>query len=1146
MGNATVIENIGTGLYRVRLDYDLASVDNAIALLQAQYIESAALITAAEVSVLEAEELRNAAAAGMNAIVDLWKSELIKPGAEDPLPIPPAIPGPDPSDAELATALFDALNAARSAVSVGDVERNATLDAAAWNVLQAVASRGTLRDRMTPANRAAEAGYSYSGLIGVGGGIAAAVTDPAVAVANMPQYTTLGANYVDAGCAYAYKPTSLYSYLWCVILAAPGSINTVVAPKTNPAKKADDDETTKLDKIEPPLPDIDTPEKLGQASAELAKAAAGYRVAKKELDALVLEQDERARQINRLLAQKSSLETPVHAWSARYDVQYAADDSVPMAEVPGWRDRTETPATTEIAGETVAYQERALNILPVGSANRGRLRSAEVMSSELVFVNLAMEPGQLKWEPRWRYGTITRVADGYADVTFETTDARTAPGLGTGLNLDYAEWWPYVPIAYPCPDAFAVGDEVLIDYEGQDIQYPVVVGFRREPRQCVIPSGLLYWNALVPFYPLRIVVGDLLLRYRPPLVSGQPYMLSRTWTDTRPDIEYPDTLGNDYYVDLNYWPSMWSGLARLAVQGCHAIARDPRAIFGSGIDHKRQGIVRDSGYRYWRVSITSAGIRAAKLSLPSEQVDQLPGQALAVLQAGTFTDSTDRDVLEARVLAYLEPETDVEIATATEIGAVLAEGFAMAYGWHFARGILEASIVTFREECMPEFVEITCIGQFVCSLYTVAFITADVDGVRQMTDATITLVDGPTRSRPRTAWTSIYKPSYGTNYSWNYSGVVPGWGENPLPACCYDSIGEIIQPLYCFYDKSDVLQVAWYIQYQFYYTEGDSRGATGVCSPPYTRSGQYGYFGSQIGGFYIGPTAPDKEDYRDGSYDYTAEDYTITLESLSETIYEWDSPTTSDVNFVNSTGLFCSGGDLYDWYQERSPYSSDPPFPKVGYVEMWAHKGYQTEELNLQTFSADPRAWTMVIAAYDCEAVYILTSSKEVVVGQQKRYSFEGASYNNGANEFFGGAIDYKFYSTGTPTLIREITLSDLNKHLETPYYQFGGWYGWVQNLATRTGMTIVAEGSTTITPPSYILFTPHGAVELPEDGYWPTLFPESVLDGLTISGQPVKALLSYGGQGLYSPEESEYTITGGYDAGSKDPGLEAFFVGGA
>lgn len=1144
MGNGTVIDNIGTGLYRVRLDYDTDTVDAELARIEAEEAAAAEVIAAATISVAQALDQRDAARAGLDAVLAQWQAGLISKGHEEPGPIPADSGGPPPSAEDLAGALADALAAVRVLAGVPAVTRSAALDAAAGAILEAMGNADELYDPQSPGNRAAQAGYGYDATVGVGLALAAGVTEAARATEAMPRRTLIDADYTEAGYAYAYRPHSRYSYLWGVLLAAPGPVSTVVEVPADPAREQAAAETRTLDRVAVPSPAGEEPDKLKAAVAALGKAAAAYNAAKRELDRLYLERAERQRRSAQLQAQKAASEVPVYAWAAQYDVQYQSGDPVPLAEVSGWRDRTETAATTEIDGMAVDYTEVAVNILPVGSAQRGRLRHAAVMSAEEVFVNLALEPGHIKWNPRWRYGTISRVAGAYCDVDFVPTDARTAHGLGSDLNIDYAAWWPYVPILYPCLDVFEVGDEVLVDYEGQDLQYPVVVGFRREPRQCIIPSGLLYWNALAPTYPLRITVGDVLRRYRPPLVPGQDYMLSRVWTDTRPDIEYPD-LYSDYYVDRNFWPSMWSGLARLAIQACHSILRDPREIFGSNIDHLRQGIVRDTAYRYWRVSITAAGIRAAKLTLPSDQLDEPPGLALETLQAHEYTDERDRHVLEARVLAYLEPAAEVEIASAAEIAPVLAEGFAMSYGWKFARGALQASMVTFREECMPEFVEITCIGQFVCSLYTVDFVTADVDGVRQMTDATIALVDGPTRSRPRTAWTSIYRPTYGANYAWDYEGVVPGWGENPQPACCYSAIGETVQPLYCYYDTSDVLQVAWYIQYQLLSESHDTRGATEVCTTPYYRAGEYGSFGWQIGGFHVGPTKPDKEPFRDGYYDYTVEDYTIALESLSDTIYEQDRPTTSDVNFVDSTALWCSGGDLYDWYQERSPYSSDPPFPKVGYVDMWAHLGYQTEELNIQTFSADPRAWSLVVAALDAEAVYVLATSKEVVVGPQKRSTFAGSTFDGGTRQIFGGVIDYKFYATGGGGLMREESFSDLRRNLTTPYYQFGGWYGYVQNLASRTTMDTIVAGSNTVTPPSYVLHTPHGGLALPEDGYWPTLFPESVLEGMFIDGQPVAVCLSYAGDGLRSLDETDDEIVGGY-SGPELPGIEALFIGGA
>lgn len=675
------------------------------------------------------------------------------------------------------------------------------------------------------------------------------------------------------------------------------------------------------------------------------------------------------------------------------------------------------------------------------------------------------------------------------------------------------------------------------------IESPVGIG---PPQQkTLIPywweSGLLYWNPLANFYPLRVNLGDELKKLPYPKDEyHDDYLESHYWLDTRPDIQYPDYI-NDFYVDRNFWPSMWSGLARLAMQGMYAIKRSPFEVFGTSINFATQGIWRLAYGSYIQVTIDAAGVVATKLSLPAD--DAMPGivearRSLSALYRNEHTSEYEKNVREAEVLAHVIRVGDpVQLAPPEQIAPILAEGFAVAYGWKFCRNKLEASIVTFREECVPEFAEITCIGQFITNLFTIkAVLGEDDQGQPTITDLGIERPYGPIRSRPRTGITSFYRPAYGR--LWNYQGIVPGWGGNPFPACCYPVVGDTVSPYYCFYDVADNLQVVWYIQHQWRSENYDTRPSSYQCGTGvFERSGSYcpGGWGEVQGGFYCGAEPPDIQDFIDVSGERFDETYTVETTRGGDIVLTVMA-TASEAPFYAANGIDCGGAGVAVYYMENNVWNGGP----ITGVTMTAKTGTQREDLTIRVKTGSHRLWSCVIAAHDAEAVYILSTEKQQAEGKTLQATFDG-SVNGSGTPLFGGEIKFEFLSNdgGGGTMY----ITQYTRVMDPGVNSYTGWFGAIANMVRREDLVEVSPPQVTVTPAEYRLHTPHGKIQLSEGSYWPTLFPESVLEGLFTEGQPVKAAFSYSGDGMYYDGEGAERIKGGY---ALNPGIASFFIGGA
>ncbi|MBK1716676.1 CAP domain-containing protein [Thiocystis violacea] len=218
MGQATILQNIGDGLYRIRLDFDLSRIEAELERLEEQEQQSAELLLDALETVAELRSAKDAAQIGVNAVIEQWKQNLITAENEVPADIEHEV------SFEQADDLFDALNDERSDSDSGAtaLTRSTALDMAARDYLASVAATGRLDDPKSPGARAKQNGYSADDEVAVvclcAPGADSAIS-AAAKLADKP--AALSPDYEQAGAAYLYAPTTSWTYLWCVTLGKP-------------------------------------------------------------------------------------------------------------------------------------------------------------------------------------------------------------------------------------------------------------------------------------------------------------------------------------------------------------------------------------------------------------------------------------------------------------------------------------------------------------------------------------------------------------------------------------------------------------------------------------------------------------------------------------------------------------------------------------------------------------------------------------------------------------------------------------------------------------------------------------------------------------------------------------------------------------
>jgi hypothetical protein len=116
----------------------------------------------------------------------------------------------------------------------------------------------------------------------------------------------------------------------------------------------------------------------------------------------------------------------------------------------------------------------------------GQLQYGIAMTPEQWFYNAAMKPGWKKWMPTYRIGTIIFLDIVEDKCNLILDDATTNIINDGGVSVNEASTLTDVPIVYmTCNSgAFQVDDRVVVEFVGQDFDFPQVIGFESSPKQC--------------------------------------------------------------------------------------------------------------------------------------------------------------------------------------------------------------------------------------------------------------------------------------------------------------------------------------------------------------------------------------------------------------------------------------------------------------------------------------------------------------------------------------------------------------------------------------------------------------------------------------------------------------------------------------
>ncbi|MEY2656070.1 MAG: hypothetical protein RLZZ524_3098 [Pseudomonadota bacterium] len=164
-------------------------------------------------------------------------------------------------------------------------------------------------------------------------------------------------------------------------------------------------------------------------------------------------------------------------------------------------DATGYVATLDIPGESDLLLIAPGGRQPVLSTD-GAFLSRNLMAPWQAYFNAAILPGWQKFKPTYRWGTITAL-DEDADTASVTLFASTSSAQR--LSVNQASTLTNVPIVYMTCNAsvFEVGDNVVVEFQGQDWNAPRVIGFLDNPRACnwmMIGGGYISVGRLSPFF----------------------------------------------------------------------------------------------------------------------------------------------------------------------------------------------------------------------------------------------------------------------------------------------------------------------------------------------------------------------------------------------------------------------------------------------------------------------------------------------------------------------------------------------------------------------------------------------------------------------------------------------------------------------
>lgn len=218
--------------------------------------------------------------------------------------------------------------------------------------------------------------------------------------------------------------------------------------------------------------------KLSEVRAQTTattRAAAARDIAQRDLQALSLQKLSLEKEIEFMENLLTEAEEDIReVWAVDYTSNIAVGAKV---------------GTVEINGEGEQVQ-----ITPGGEDGSGLLTPVPVMDEKEYYTSEAFKPGWQKWRPTFRTGEIIDI-----DYGQNSCDISLDPAETDGLDINQSAALTSVSFEYmTCnASAFAVGDQVVIEFEDQDWSKPQVVGFVESPRACHLQVKIRLKSAVV-------------------------------------------------------------------------------------------------------------------------------------------------------------------------------------------------------------------------------------------------------------------------------------------------------------------------------------------------------------------------------------------------------------------------------------------------------------------------------------------------------------------------------------------------------------------------------------------------------------------------------------------------------------------------
>jgi len=258
------------------------------------------------------------------------------------------------------------------------------------------------------------------------------------------------------GVGYARRTDGPYKHFWVVTFGRPG--------------------TGQSAQLGGPLP----PDLLdmGESMVPLESALADAQI---QLVEMAMQRDKIKLEQTTLLARELEVSRRLKA------LQAVPDDPIQQA----WcADRTTNLTGTVATAEIPDEGNKRVILLPGYSGNthsppeHGQLAHRAGMTGPQAYFLAAILPGWQRWMPIHRVGTLTEI-DYPANTGTVALDPEASSARGLPVNrVDRLE---NVPIVYmTCnAQAFEVNDRVLVEFVGQRVSSPRVIGFESRPRQCI-------------------------------------------------------------------------------------------------------------------------------------------------------------------------------------------------------------------------------------------------------------------------------------------------------------------------------------------------------------------------------------------------------------------------------------------------------------------------------------------------------------------------------------------------------------------------------------------------------------------------------------------------------------------------------------